>query len=289
MRNYLFAAAAAVALLAGATSASATGDYYGVQVNAATSQVGTANVGAVNVGDNLSLNTAAVGNNVSVETTTPASPLNPSATSFGRTVGDARVASVQVNYATSQTATANLTGVNVGGDLSSDTQAIGNIIDVSSEHNYVSNGYITPNSVFDKSISLQANVNTSQVATTNLNGVSVGDDLDLSSVAVGSNASFFGAKGVAALSGQLNLNTQQIATTNVLFANVTDNGAITSQAIGNASSFIGDTVDPINLQGNLNATQIATSNIGLSSFGGNLSVNTSAIGNTASVANVRVN
>lgn len=289
MRNTIFAAAAAVALLAGATSASATGDYYGVQVNAATSQIGTTNVGGVNVGDNLSINTAAVGNNVSVETTTPASPLNPSATSYGRTVGDARVASLQVNYAAPQIATTNLSVVNAGGDLTSDTQAIGNNIDVSSEHNYVSNGYITPNSVFDKSISLQANVNTGQTATTNATSVIVGENLDLSSVAVGSNASFFGAKGVAALSGQLNYNASQIATTNVLFASVTGDASLTSQAIGNASSFTGDTVDPINLQGNLNTAQFATTNLNLSNIGGSLSINTSAIGNTASVANVRVN
>jgi hypothetical protein len=282
MRNLLIAASA-VALFAGiATQASATGDSYGVQLNLGTLQLGQSNVHRTSVGGKLNLSTAAVGTNLSVLSDIPATTDHTS--NSGRTNGDARVASLQVNALTAQIATTSVTRSSVGADLTTSTQAIGNAVDVESTHNYVSNGYVTSNTDFDKSISLQANVGAVQLATTDIARVSVGDDLDVSTIAVGNTSSFFGAKGVAAATGQLNLGTVQLASTDFTRSSVADNASFSTSAFGNVASYTGNTVDPLTVQVNALTIQGASTNIGRSSFGGNVSVDTSAVGNAITVS-----
>jgi hypothetical protein len=279
MRKFLLAAAA-LGALAVAAPAFATSDAYQVQLNLATLQGAQTNISYTNVGGKLTIDTAAVGNNLSVSSTTQSNGAHSS--SWGHTNDDARIASVQVNGLTAQTAVTNLGQSSVGGKLEISTQAIGNNVSVSSENGWVTSGYIDP--LGDKAINLQVNALAVQSATTNVAGVNVGGNIDLSTVAVASNLTASGGVGAEVFNGQLNLASLQGAATNVSYVNnYGAKAAFNTQAFGNVASIDGNTADVQSIQANLLSVQAGVSNLSNSNFAGNVSVSTAAVGNSLTV------
>jgi hypothetical protein len=275
----LIMALAGVSALAFAAPAFATSDAYQVQLNLNTAQGAASNTAYVNVGGKLAIDTSAVGNNLSVTSSTVGAGHS---SAYGHTNNDARIASLQVNANTSQSAITNLNAVNASGNTAISTQAIGNSVSATSEHGWVTSGYINP--LGDKAINLQANVNASQGAATNIVGSGFGSKLDVATVAVGSNVSADGAIGVELFNGQLNYSASQSAVTNVSYSNAWGSkSAFNTQAFGNVASATGNTADVQSIQANLNTAQFAGTNIGNSAFAGNLSISTTAVGNSLTV------
>lgn len=300
MRKLLFASAA-IAAVAIAAPSFAGDDTTNNQLNRSTSQISTINVGHISVGANLTINPASVGNVIS---------LDSSANSSVRAQNAASFASVQVNQNTLQEATANLNHSGITGSINVEAQAIGNTGSFTSDNGDLgaktwqadiaagqlesigqagaANAFRGYGTKSGEGVAFQLNDQTSQVATVNIDRISVGANIDsASAVAVGNSLSFSAPKGNAsALAFQTNSSTQQLSALNVSNIGVNGSSNFNATSIGNIGSWESQTYqasDGITFQTNVSALQNSVVNVTGSGFTGGLNVGSISAGNVANI------
>ena len=300
MRKTLFATAA-IAAFAMASSAFAGDDTTNNQLNRATSQISTINIGHIGVGSNLLATGASVGNVVS---------LDASANSGVRIQNQASFGSVQVNQNSIQSATVNVNNSGVSGSTEIASQAIGNSGSFNSDNgdlgaktwqasitagqlNNIGQGaaaaqFVGYGTIAGEGVAFQLNDQTTQTATTNIDRIGVGGNINNgAATAVGNSLSFSAPNGNAsALAFQTNSNTAQLATLNVSNIGVSGSTTLAATSVGNIGSWESQTYqasDGITFQTNTAAMQNSVANVGFSSFTGGLNVNTISAGNVANI------